>query len=127
MARNLTDDVDGFLRQPVKYLIMDRDSNFCEAFREVLETNGVEPVRLPPRSPNLNAHLERFHLSIKSECLEKMIFLGDQPFATQSILISNTTTRKETTRASHTRSSILPLRSARWLARSSAASGSAAC
>jgi len=57
---------------------MDRDANFSEAFRNVLETNGVEPVRLPPHSPNLNAHLERFHLSIKSECLEKMIFFGEQ-------------------------------------------------
>lgn len=36
-----------------------------------------QPVRLPPRSPNLNSHLERFHLSIKSECLSRMIFFGE--------------------------------------------------
>ena len=39
---------------------------------------GVEPVRLPPRSPNLNAHAERFVKSIKDECLNRMIFFGER-------------------------------------------------
>ena len=39
---------------------------------------GVEPVVLPARSPNLNAHLERFHRSLKAECLERLIFFGEQ-------------------------------------------------
>ena len=56
---------------------MDRDSNFSSAFRTVLEEADVEPVRLPAKSPNLNSHLERFHLSIKSECLSRMIFFGE--------------------------------------------------
>jgi hypothetical protein len=33
-------------------------------------------MRLPPMSPNLNAHAERFVRSIKEECLERMIFVG---------------------------------------------------
>ena len=37
----------------------------------------TEPLRLPPRSPDLNAHLERFMKSIKSEALNRMIFLGE--------------------------------------------------
>ncbi len=57
---------------------MERDSNFSSAFRAILEDADVEPVRLPPKSPNLNAYMERFHLSIKSECLDKMIFFGEQ-------------------------------------------------
>ena len=36
------------------------------------------PGRLPPRSPDLNPHIERFHLSIKSECLSKMIFFSEK-------------------------------------------------
>ena len=76
IARNLTDPFDGFL-QGTRYLLMDRDSNFSLAFRTVLKDAGVEPVRLPPKSPNLNAQIERFHLSIKSECLERMIFFGE--------------------------------------------------
>jgi transposase InsO family protein len=76
VARNLTDPFDGFLRDK-KYVLMDRDSNFSAAFRAILEDSGVEPVRLPPRSPDLNSHLERFHLSVKSECLSRMIFFGE--------------------------------------------------
>ncbi len=76
IARNLTDPFDGFLKD-TKYVLMDRDSNFSCAFRTVLEEAEVEPVRLPARSPNLNSHLERFHLSIKSECLSRMIFFGE--------------------------------------------------
>jgi transposase InsO family protein len=37
---------------------------------------GTEVIRLPPLSPNLNAYAERFVRSIKDECLEKMIFVG---------------------------------------------------
>ena len=77
VARNLTDAEDGFLKGK-RYILMDRDTKFCEAFREILETAGTEPVLLPPRSPNLNAHLERFFLSLKSECLDRMIFFGER-------------------------------------------------
>jgi transposase InsO family protein len=37
----------------------------------------VKSVKLPPRSPNLNAHAERFVRSIKESCLERMIFFGE--------------------------------------------------
>ena len=76
IARNLTDGVDGFLLD-MRYLIMDRDPLFSEAFRKVLSDSGVSPVRLPARSPNLNAYAERFVLSIKSECLDRIIPLGE--------------------------------------------------
>jgi transposase InsO family protein len=56
---------------------MDRDSVFCASFRATLRSVGVLTVRLPPRSPNLNAHLERFHGSIKAECLDRLILFGE--------------------------------------------------
>jgi putative transposase len=43
----------------------------------MLTESSVEPVRLPPKSPNLNAHLERFMRSIKEECLERLILFGE--------------------------------------------------
>jgi transposase InsO family protein len=76
VARNLTDAMDGFLNGK-EYILMDRDGSFSPTFQELLGSSGTEPVLLPPRSPNLNAHIERFHLSIKSECLDKMIFFGE--------------------------------------------------
>jgi transposase InsO family protein len=77
VARNLTDAEDGFL-EGKRYVLMDRDSKFSVACRQVLQDAGTEPVLLPPRSPNLNAHLERFHLSLKSECLDRLIFFGEK-------------------------------------------------
>jgi transposase InsO family protein len=77
VARNLTDVVDGFLLR-TRYLLHDRDPLFTDAFRTVLRTAGVRCLRLPPSSPNLNAFAERFVLSIKSECLDKLIPLGER-------------------------------------------------
>jgi hypothetical protein len=71
-ARNLTDGEDGFLRGK-KYLLMDRDTKFSEAFRVTLEQADVKVVRLPPRSPNLTPHIERFMRSLKDECLHRMM------------------------------------------------------
>ncbi|MFV1969097.1 MAG: hypothetical protein ACC628_27055 [Pirellulaceae bacterium] len=77
VARNLTDSIDGFLLGK-RSMLMDRDGKFCPAFRKILNDAGTQPVRLPPRSPNLNADLERFMKSIKSEALERMIFFGEK-------------------------------------------------
>ena len=77
VGRNLTDPFDGFLADK-RYLILDQDSKFSKAFRDLLEDSGVEIVRLPARSPNLNAYAERFVRSIKEECLSRMIFFGEQ-------------------------------------------------
>jgi len=76
-ARNLTDCEDGFLNGST-YLLMDRDSKFSRPFRDYLKREGIESVRLPPRSPNLNAHIERFMRSIKDECLNRMILFGEK-------------------------------------------------
>jgi transposase InsO family protein len=75
IARNLTDLNDGFLRGK-RYLILDRDTKYSDAFRNVLVREGIQVIRLPPRSPNLNAFAERFVRSIKEECLSRMIFFG---------------------------------------------------
>ncbi len=77
-ARELTNGQDGFLRN-ASDLLMDRDTKFSP-LRTFLKTcTDTKVVLLPPRSPNLNAHLERFMRSLKSECLDRMIFFGDQP------------------------------------------------
>jgi putative transposase len=78
IARNLTDFDAGFLLGN-RYVLMDHDGKFNPAFQAILQTEGIEAVLLPPKSPNLNAHLERFHRSIKEECLERMIFFGKMP------------------------------------------------
>ena len=76
MARNLTDTVDGLLRR-TGHLIHDRDPLFTRAFDEILKRRGVQPIRLPSRSPNLNAYAERFVRSIKEECLNRVVVFGE--------------------------------------------------
>ena len=77
IARNLTDAYARVLSQ-ARYLIHDRDPLFTNEFREVLRSGGVDTVKLPARSPNLNAYAERFVRSIKSECLAQIIPLGER-------------------------------------------------
>jgi putative transposase len=74
-ARQLTDPFEGFLLGK-RYLLHDRDTKFTQAFDTLLKDRSVEPVLLPPRSPNLNAHCERFVRSIKEEALNQMVILG---------------------------------------------------
>ena len=77
IARNLTDPFDGFLLGK-QYVLMDRDGKFCPAFRNILKQEGAEPLLLPPRSPDLNAYIERFMNSLKSEALSRMIFFDEK-------------------------------------------------
>jgi putative transposase len=76
IARNLTDCEDGFLNGK-RFLIMDRDTKFTDGFFEILKCQGVEAVKLPPRSPDLNPHIERFIRSIKDESLSRLILFGE--------------------------------------------------
>jgi putative transposase len=75
MGRNLLDVFDGPLMDK-RYLIVDRDTKYCAAFRQMLAREGVQVIRLPPRSPNLNAYAERYVRSVREECLSKLIPIG---------------------------------------------------
>jgi len=77
MARNLTDSVDGFLRNAT-YLIHDRDPLFTAAFRGILKDRGVTCVRIPAQSPNCNAYAERFVKTARDECLRHFVFFGER-------------------------------------------------
>ncbi len=66
----------GFLEN-CRYLIYDRDTKFTSSFRAIVKSGHVEPLKLPARSPNLNAHAERWVKSVKDECLSKLILFGE--------------------------------------------------
>ena len=76
MARNATDNDTGALRG-CRYLLHDRDAKFCSSFDALLKTDGVKTLKLPARSPNLNAFAERWVRSVKQECLSKLILFGE--------------------------------------------------
>lgn len=74
-ARQLVDSIDG-LAMGKTHLIIDRDTKYCDAFRQTLQSAGVKIVLCPPHVPQCNAYAERFVRSIKEECLSRLVFLG---------------------------------------------------
>ena len=76
-ARIMTDGWDGPLLG-AKYLIHDRDTKYTTGFDAIIQSAGIKPLKLPPCSPNLNSHLERFHRSIREELLDHLIILHDR-------------------------------------------------
>jgi putative transposase len=73
LARNLTDAESGFLMGK-RMLIRDHDPLYTRAFDDVLGGAGIRSVKLPAQSQNLDAFAERWVGSIRSECLDRMIF-----------------------------------------------------
>jgi putative transposase len=61
-----------------RYLIHDRDPKYTQSFDGILKFTAIEPLRLPPHSPNLNAFAERFVKSVKTECLEQFVLFGEK-------------------------------------------------
>ncbi len=76
-ARNMTLEDWGFLKS-CRYILHDRDTKFCLSFRQTMESGNVEAIRLPAKSPNLNAYAERWVRSVKEECLSKLILFGER-------------------------------------------------
>lgn len=76
-ARNVTLEDWGFLKG-CRYVLHDRDTKFCLSFRQTMEAGNVETIRLPAKSPNLNAYAERWVRSVKEECLSKLILFGER-------------------------------------------------
>ena len=76
IARNLTMDSWGFLEH-CRYLLHDRDTKYTRSFRAIIECGLVKTLPLPARSPNLNAHAERWVRSVKEECLSRLILFGE--------------------------------------------------
>lgn len=75
-GQECADPLAGIL-EGMRYLIHDRDPLYTAEFLTILQGVGVKSVRLPPRSPNLNAHAERLVRSIKESCLDRMILFGE--------------------------------------------------
>jgi putative transposase len=82
---------EAFMRQVVRTLTMadanlcrvlicDRDAKWSADVRERLEEAGIRVVQTPYQAPNANAYAERFVRSIKEECLERIVPIGEWHF-----------------------------------------------
>jgi putative transposase len=76
VVRTMTAADDGLLRKH-QVLICDRDTKWSASVRARLNEAGLHVVLTPYRAPNANAYAERFVRSIKQECLNRVIPLGE--------------------------------------------------
>src|SRR5262249_47273686 len=76
-ARRLTDAGDGVLARH-RVLICDRDAEWADEVRALLDGAGVRVVRAPRHAPNANAYAERSVRSIREECLDRLILFGER-------------------------------------------------
>jgi hypothetical protein len=60
-----------------RYSIRDNDDKFGKQFAAVAEGAGIVVLNIPPKSPNLNPICERFLGSVRRECLDYVIILGE--------------------------------------------------
>jgi putative transposase len=63
--------------EPPRYLLHDRDSKFTAHSDALLADVGSKVIRLPVRSPNLNAYAERWVRTVRGECLDRVIVLNE--------------------------------------------------
>jgi putative transposase len=61
-----------------RFILHHRDGKFSEAFDAFAEVSGSKILKLPPRSPNLNAYAERWVRSVREECLDQIIVLSER-------------------------------------------------
>jgi putative transposase len=80
-ARNLLMTLDERADQ-LRFLLRDRDTKFTAAFDAVFTAAGMKIIRIPPQAPRANAHAERLVGTVRRECTDRMLVLGQRHLTT---------------------------------------------
>ena len=77
-ARNLCMFFDEQGPAKPTYIIRDHDSIFTAQFCSIIESDGIKFVQIPPLSPNMNPHAERWVQTVRRECLDHFLVFGER-------------------------------------------------
>ena len=77
LARKLVAD-PGQRASQLHFLARDRDSKFTGSFDAVLTSEGTEPLKIPAQCPRANALAERWVLTARTECTDRMLIVGER-------------------------------------------------
>jgi transposase InsO family protein len=79
-ARNLLMNLDE-RADSLRYLLRDRDTKFTADFDTVFTAAGIQVIRTPPQAPRANAFAERWVGTVRRECTDRMLIVGERHLA----------------------------------------------